>query len=193
MTPADVLREARGHGLTVSIARSGNLYVEPAERLAPELHALLAANKAELLDHLRHATNDHGDDVAAWTRRRHATGREGVDPATLARFARASADLDRQIAEAGRAADPDRWCWPHSSAMATVEIERFTSRVMLFMRRGLDGAQADELADRLVIRDREGDDRACCAECRHARAQACPSGSPLPLAILHHCGHVQPA
>jgi len=68
MTPAEVLREARNAGMTVSVARSGNPYVEPAERLVPELRALLAAHKAELLDHLRRAkaANDLAPDPDRW-------------------------------------------------------------------------------------------------------------------------------
>lgn len=63
------------------------------------------------------------------------------------------------------ASDPDRYCWPHSAAMNTVEIDTFNGRLHLFTRRGLDYTDAERLADRLVIRDREGDDRRLCLEC----------------------------
>ena len=65
------------------------------------------------------------------------------------------------------APDPDRWCWQHSSAWNTGEIELFNRRAALFVRRGADEAQAEKLADRLVTRDREDDDRRLCLECRH--------------------------
>lgn len=59
--------------------------------------------------------------------------------------------------------------------MSTVEIERFMARVERFTSRGLPGrglpGWAENLADRLLVRDREGDDRRMCIECRH-----CTSG-----------------
>ena len=65
------------------------------------------------------------------------------------------------------AADPDRWCWPHSEAMNGQELDTFTARLARFTDKGVTLAQAEAAADRLVIRDREGDDRALCLECSH--------------------------
>ena len=62
--------------------------------------------------------------------------------------------------------NPDRWCWPNSSAMNTGEIETFAKRAALFNRRGLASLDAESLADKLVNRDREGDNRRACLECR---------------------------
>jgi len=45
------------------------------------------------------------------------------------------------------------------------QIARFTFRVALFQRRGLDAAEAEKLGDRLAVRDHERDDRRCCLEC----------------------------
>lgn len=64
-------------------------------------------------------------------------------------------------------ADPDRWCWPHSSAMNTGEIDLFTARLARFTDKGLSITDGDELADKLVFRDRELDDRRVCLECSH--------------------------
>ena len=64
------------------------------------------------------------------------------------------------------AADPDRHCWPHSSAMTAMEIETFAKRAALFNRRGLRSLEAEQVADAMVRRDREGDDRNACLECR---------------------------
>lgn len=64
-------------------------------------------------------------------------------------------------------ADADRWCWPHSDAMTGAELDTFTARVALFHDRGLRLVNAEALADRLVIRDRDGDDRRLCLECTH--------------------------
>lgn len=66
-------------------------------------------------------------------------------------------------------ADPDSCCWPHSSAMNTAEIDTFIARVAQFTAKGLSLAEAEALADRLVLRDREGDDRRLCVECVHLK------------------------
>ena len=65
------------------------------------------------------------------------------------------------------APDPDRWCWPHSDAMTGAEIDRFTGRLALFTAKGLTANEAEVLADKLLIRDRDGDDRRVCLECSH--------------------------
>jgi hypothetical protein len=66
--------------------------------------------------------------------------------------------------------DPARWCWPAvqdlDAPMNHDEVETFTARVLLFMRRGMGASRAEALADRLKRRDREGDDRRACIECR---------------------------
>ena len=62
---------------------------------------------------------------------------------------------------------PDRWCWPASDAMNTVEIDTFTARLSRFTDKGLSIANSEALADKLVIRDREQDDRHSCFECSH--------------------------
>ena len=64
--------------------------------------------------------------------------------------------------------------------MSTAEVDLFMARVERFTSRGLPGrglpgwglpGWAESLADRLLVRDREGDDRRMCIECRH-----CTSG-----------------
>lgn len=70
------------------------------------------------------------------------------------------------------AADPDRWCWPHSEAMNTGEIDAFTARLARFTDRGLGLDDAEALADKLVTRDRESDDRRLCLECLHLSGQS---------------------
>ena len=63
--------------------------------------------------------------------------------------------------------DPDRWAWPHSAAMNGAEIDTFTARLARFTDRGLGLDDAEALADKLVTRDRESDDRRLCFECIH--------------------------
>ena len=65
------------------------------------------------------------------------------------------------------APDTDRWCWPQSSAMNGVEIDIFMVRLRMFADKGLTIADAETLADKLVLRDRDQDDRRVCLECKH--------------------------
>ncbi len=63
--------------------------------------------------------------------------------------------------------DPDRWCWPHSSAMNGAEIDTFVVRLQKFTDKRLARNDGEVLADKLVLRDRESDDRRVCLECKH--------------------------
>lgn len=83
----------------------------------------------------------------------------GLTPKLLA----ASLVLDAQIAASDQfrncdktcGADPDRYCWPHSTAMNTREIDLFAARLAKFTDMGVPHADAEALADKLVLRDRE--------------------------------------
>ena len=68
--------------------------------------------------------------------------------------------------------DPDRWAWPHSQAMTGREIDTFTAQLHHFTRRGLAEPDAERVADKLVTRDREADDRRLCLECVHLAGHA---------------------
>jgi hypothetical protein len=63
--------------------------------------------------------------------------------------------------------NPDRWCWPYSSAMNGAEIDTFAARLHQFTDKGLARNDGEALADKLVVRDREQDDRRVCLECKH--------------------------
>ena len=63
--------------------------------------------------------------------------------------------------------DPDRWCWPHSSAMNGAEIATLAVRLRRFTDKGLTCNDGETLADKLVVRDRDQDDRRVCLECKH--------------------------
>ena len=65
--------------------------------------------------------------------------------------------------------DLDRWCWPASAAMNGAGVDTFTVRLAWFTDKGLNRTEAETLADKLVIRDREGDDRRLCLECANVR------------------------
>lgn len=104
--------------------------------------------------------------------------------------------------------DPARWCWPNTTAMNPAEINTFLARQRLFLSRGASADMAEALADRMVQRDREGDDRGLCLECQNLRGsgpyrcavprradlrqpdiprvlvltlQRCPAANPIPL------------
>jgi len=68
--------------------------------------------------------------------------------------------------------DFDRWAWPNSAAMNGAEIDLFTARLHRFTDKGLNIADGESLADKLVVRDREADDRRFCLECRHLSGHA---------------------
>lgn len=75
----------------------------------------------------------------------------------------------------------------HTPEWSDAEIFAFTTRAVKFVRIGLRH-DADHLAELLTLRDRDGDDRRLCVECRHCRAARCPDGLPLPPEVLHRCG-----
>lgn len=78
--------------------------------------------------------------------------------------------------------NPDRWCWPASDAMNTVEIGTFMARMARFTTKGMTIADGEVLVDKLVIRDRDQDDRKVCLECRHIAGHGAGSW---------HCGNWQ--
>lgn len=60
----------------------------------------------------------------------------------------------------------------HAEPWDDAACARFVARVALFLRRGLDATDADDLAERLHLRDVQGDDRRLCLECRHLSGRA---------------------
>jgi hypothetical protein len=58
--------------------------------------------------------------------------------------------------------------WPHTqAAMNPGEVDIITARLARFTDKGVSYDEAERLADKLVIRDREGDDRGLCLEYAH--------------------------
>lgn len=70
---------------------------------------------------------------------------------------------------AGDDPDNDRWAWPHGTAATGAELDTFTARLAQFAARGLSLADAEAMADKLLNRDREADDRRACLECASLR------------------------
>ena len=75
----------------------------------------------------------------------------------------------------------------HAPCWSDAEIQVFANRRDRLLRWGYAEQVADDLAERLTLRDREDDDRRVCAECHHGRARRCPDGAPLPRDVLHRC------
>ena len=82
----------------------------------------------------------------------------------------------------------------HTPCWDDAEIATFVQRTLRFIRvHRLSVADADDLGEALLSRDRDGDDRRSCAECVHGgRAARCPDGSPLPVGMLHRCESFKP-
>lgn len=59
--------------------------------------------------------------------------------------------------------------------MNGAEIDTFTARLARFTDKGLGLNDAEALADKLVTRDREADDRRLCLECVHLAGHAAGS------------------
>lgn len=93
----------------------------------------------------------------------------GTSVATIANFRSVLLALDAAQPTAGipPLRDPDADCWPHSAAMTGAEIDTFTARVARFTDKGLTLDAGERLADKLMTRDRERDDRRLCLECGH--------------------------
>ena len=53
--------------------------------------------------------------------------------------------------------------------MNGLEIDTFSERLVRFTDKGVNLAEAERLADKLVTRDRESDDRRLCLECANLK------------------------
>lgn len=87
----------------------------------------------------------------------------------------------------------------HATPWDEATCQLFTVRLSRFIQLGMDACDADDLAERLVLRDVEQDDRRVCVECAEltdsSRCRAAGRGhlpgvgrhyEPVP-AILHRC------
>lgn len=86
----------------------------------------------------------------------------------------------------------DAWCWPHSDAMNTAELDRMAARLRLFERRGIAEAEADRMADRLMLLERQGSALRACLACYRltgcaAEGWQCALGRVAAVDRLHRC------
>jgi hypothetical protein len=75
------------------------------------------------------------------------------------------------------------WVW------SEIETQTFLVRMVQFHALGLPEALAEKLADHLVARDRDGDDRHLCVECRHCRPGLRCAKQFAVLEELQRCDH----
>lgn len=128
----------------------------------------------ELLDHLRDAgltLSLNGDHIIVAPRAKlTASMRQSITahrPELISALAtgRRSANPLMSVAQADRC---------HEGSWCDAEIDNFIARRDRLLEAGLAVDDADRLAERLVLRDRETDDRAvCAAECCNYRAGVC--------------------
>ena len=88
-------------------------------------------------------------------------------------------------------------------AWTDADIAAFLSRRARLLRWGWPEPKAEKLADQLVRRDRNGDDRVCCIDCRHYRPGRCGNHRAATLgtsdvgrdlaAMLQRCPGFEPA
>ena len=141
MGAPDLLQRLRGSGFALSLTDDGGVKVAPASALTDDYRQAIRANRAELVTLLRSGAARSTAPAA-----RSTAPAESPRPYRLAKT------------------DADRCHWP---PWGEPEIQAFVARVALFIRRGVTATDADELAEALTLRDRDGDDRGLCIECRH--------------------------
>ncbi len=101
-----------------------------------------------------------------------------IRPAGLsAKLLAASLALDAQIHADGLLPgnDSDADGWPNSTAMPDKSADLFAARLARFTDKGVTQIDAQALADRLVQRDRDSDDRRLCTECSHLQGYGASS------------------
>lgn len=127
---------------------------------------------------------DSCDYCDSWHKRwgqRAKTGRQtpSVATATTVAMGPTSKSESTTTAKVVPIRNPDRWCWPNGPAMNGQEIAVLNMRNNLFLALGWDAAEA--VADRMVRRDRESDDRVVCLECVHYTRQWCANANAAEL------------
>ena len=157
----------RAAGLTLTLtADKSSIAVQPASRLTPELRQIIRDCRTELIGWLDAANDPAKPWQADW-------GDGGNPPAEVqARLQAKSQAADARLAGTP-AADPDRACWPYSDAWTETEIGRYARRLLSFAGRGVEMSTAEALADKLVGRDRDQDERRMCLECSNCQQGRC--------------------
>ncbi|WP_423459490.1 hypothetical protein [Ottowia sp. VDI28] len=120
-------------------------------------------------------TDDLSEDVVTSFQRHGARAVTGDAVEVVANPQIADTLMDHQIDDLEASAD--RYCWPFDpsmdAAMNRTEQAVLQARIILFTRQDIGEELAEALADKLVRRDREGDDRRLCLECVHLSSKRC--------------------
>lgn len=103
---------------------------------------------------------------------------EPTEPGSVGFVGSKTEESDKSLTDVARPAandcqpdpDPDRWCAPNGPAMTRAEQAAFAARLQRFTSHGLELMDAEALADKLLYRDRDGDDRRVCLECSYLGA-----------------------
>jgi len=146
MSAAAIIRAAEAEGLRLELNPAGAIEAIGDAATIERWLPVLRACKAELVQALRHEAKPAALPVGA------------DEPAPPRLTPEQRADLTaRLVAAPGyRAPMEDE-----------AEIQTFIVRECLFRAHGLTAEIAEAEANKLLIRDREGDDRRLCLECRH--------------------------
>lgn len=192
MGARELLADAAKAGFVVTATGDNNLLIRPASKLTADMREALRNAKPALLAELATRTcvrctgrTAYGTCsvpvraglaprfVVVWPRSDHASRCPAFDakpePAGVVRPYKLSPD------EGNRA---------HAETRDAAACARFAARVVLFMRCGFDASDADDLAERLHLRDVDDDDRRTCIECRHFEVARSRCGCP---ALGRHC------
>jgi hypothetical protein len=159
---------------TVAVANPGEEKTAPPAKvgtaeIAHPAPSVRAAHEVYLLHHwhcptCRAAGQGYGsrcaEGVHLWSAYSDAVQRE-----------RADREAAKQAAPELPTPDP-RLSWSHYTPATAEELERMVARVERAEAIGLSAREADAIADRLHLRDREGDDCRLCIECGWLRADA---------------------
>lgn len=142
-------------GLTLALTSEFALKVTPVCVLTPELRDLIRTSKDMLVAWLRQpAANDAQtiqDAKVAPKVELKGTAAQAAQPPAV------DSEVTEQYARANEA----------DMAMSRAEADTFKTRQARFLACGQVLEDVDRLAEKLLIRDREGDDRRLCLECTY--------------------------
>lgn len=178
MGTRDLLNSLAGAGLTV-VADGGRLIVRPASKLTDPLREAVRNAKPELLRLLAEARPI--DPIMA----------DGAMAAPLSQAAARPAQFSRN--EEPLPNDAADRC--HFGGWDDAEISAFVARRDRLLRWGRPEEEAEQLAERLTLRDRDADERRCCIECSHlgdggrclADARGRSTNAGIDPITLHRC------
>jgi hypothetical protein len=142
MGAPDLLRHLRDAGLALSVA-DGRLLVKPAGRLTDPDREAIRSHRDELLQLLATPAPDPVP----------------VDMPTATETMRHELRPYRLTIAEGDAA--------HAGGWDDGEMARFEARARHFQRRGIAVIDAEDLAERLTLRDKQFDELRMCLECSH--------------------------